>query len=67
MGSLSYFMRKYSHRRTRKLGGNAATPTGISAPSYSFLEAAMKNENSTEHGCKCGGFGNCPDCPNKKK
>jgi len=27
-------MRKYSHRRTRELGGKAAMPTGISAPSF---------------------------------
>lgn len=42
-------------------------PIGISTSSYSFLEVVMKNDNGTEHGCKCGGSGNCPDCPNKKK
>lgn len=67
IGSLSFFMRKYTHRRARKLGGKAATPDGISAPSYSFLEVAMKNDNSAGNGCKCGGKCNCPDCPNKKK
>lgn len=24
-------------------------------------------DNSRKHVCKCGGAGNCPGCPNKKK
>lgn len=30
-----------------------------------FLEVSMKNNDHED--CKCGGAGNCPDCPNKKK
>jgi len=49
----------------RKLGGKAAMPTGVSALSYSFLEVIMDNKDN--NGCKCGGSGNCQDCPNRKK
>ena len=50
------------------MGGKAATPIGISVPSYPFLEVPMKSntENNDHSGCKCGGAGNCPDCPNRK-
>lgn len=65
IGSLAYFMRQCSYRRTREFGGKAATPIGISAPSYSFLEVIMDNKDN--NGCKCGGSGNCQDCPNRKK
>ena len=31
------FLLSCNHRRTQKLGGKAATPDGISVPSYSFF------------------------------
>ncbi len=30
-------------------------------------EAAMEGPGEKGHICKCGGSGNCPDCPNKKQ
>lgn len=37
IGSPSFSMRKYDHRRTRELGGKAAMPKGVPVGSYSFL------------------------------
>lgn len=27
----------------------------------------LEAELDAHHSCKCGGVGNCPDCPNKKR
>lgn len=48
------------------MGGKAAMPTGVSVPSF-FFEGVLVMENKDSGGCKCGGSGNCPDCPNKDK
>lgn len=50
--------------------GKAAMPDGISAPSC-FLggDPLMKNKNPEQANapCRCGGKGNCKDCPYKNK